>query len=215
MIAAPVSGRHLGVIASAIAALAGSASAGYALIRPPRAGEPPGAHTEAAAGVDVIRDQLGGIDHVPDRETLDALFDDDDQAEAALIDLARNRTGEVDPGVRIRALRALALYSGKAVESALADAVDDHRLARDGVDIAYLRAAMQSLAVVAGKQAVRTIAPVLDHVIRDARAAAADALAATRDKLALTPLYGRLALETAPMVRLALEAAIRSLAGSP
>jgi len=154
-----------------------------------------------------LRDQLGGIDYVPGREALDPLLGDDPTG--ALIEIAT--TAGVDSGLRLRALRALAMYPGAATIAALDAEVAQWIDQKDGVELLYLGAAMRSLAVLAGDSAVHTIRPALDHDSKDVRAAAAAALGATGAKSASTWLYERLGVETDDMVKLALSDAIRAL----
>lgn len=126
-----------------------------------------------------VTEILSGIDFIPRRDTLDDVLG----AGAAqdLIDLARDFEGEVDIGIRIRAYRALAHYPQPATAAALEAAVFEHAGASSGAELVMLRAAMHSLALVAGPDAVGPIAPRLNHSKRDVRAAAALALGETGD----------------------------------
>lgn len=161
---------------------------------------------------------LSGIDFEPDRKKLDEVLG----ATAAqdLIELARDVEGEFDIGVRIRAYRALAYYPLPATAAALEAAVYDHASASSGPDIVMLRAAMHSLALVAGPDSVIAIAPRLNHSKRDVRAAAAIALGETGDT---SPLEGharwylanRLANEEELQVVVAINAAIAKLTPLP
>jgi hypothetical protein len=158
---------------------------------------------------------LTAIDYVPSRADLEpVLGTDSEQAASYLKSLARDAGGDIEPAVRIRAYRALAEYPGLVTELALVDAVNQHRARTDGVEIAYLRAAMRSLALVGKVRAVDTLRIVLDHPSRDARAAAAAALALTESPDALPWLYQRRLIEESEgvdQVLLALNAAIRAL----
>jgi len=131
-----------------------------------------------------------------------------------LIEIVLTNPRDIDPGVRLRAYRAMELYPETRVEEALAAAIEQHRRVRDGINILHLRAAMHSFAVIAGARAIQSIRPVLDHNSKDARAAAAEALAATGSPAARPPLYQRLNVESDQMVKLALTDAIRRLSGS-
>jgi HEAT repeat protein len=194
-----------------LAAAAVLAAAGLAL------GNDRGGTAHLASDSEVF-ELLSGIDFVPDREALDGVLG----ATAAqdLIDLARDLEGEVDIGVRIRAYRALADYPLPATEAALEAAVFDHAGANSGSDVVMLRAAMHSLAIVAGQDAVDVLAPRLNHSKRDVRAAAAIALGETGDT---SPLEGharwylanRLAQEEELQVVVAINAAIARLTPLP
>ncbi len=122
-----------------------------------------------------LQELLSGIDLVPTREELNTISVTGDD----LIAIARDT--EQDPGLRIRAYRALALYPGANTEKALSDAIDEHGSVADGVETIYVRAAMDSLAVVAGVQGVAHITPMLGHPSRDVRAGAAYALSVCGD----------------------------------
>jgi hypothetical protein len=165
-----------------------------------------------------VGQMLSGIDFVPDRGAFDGLLGSGAQAE--LLAIARGEKGAMnDPGLRIRAYRALALYPSSDTESALLDAVAQHGGATSGVDIVYLRAAMESLAQVASSGslvsvAIATLAPMLDHPLRDVRADAARALGATGGADAVPVLRARLAEEELLQVRLAIAEALRRLGES-
>lgn len=163
---------------------------------------------------------LSGVDFVPSPGDFDAIL-----GENALDDLiAIAKDSSVDAGVRIRAYRALSHYPGVAAEEALADAIDKYSvleeedgttiaLASTGVDTILLRSAMDSLAAIAGANAVDRIGDMLDHHSRDVRAAAARALAVTGSADALPYLFKRRDIEEVMQVRLAIEEAIRLLSG--
>jgi hypothetical protein len=153
---------------------------------------------------------LSGIDYVPTRAALDdalgaAVATDD------LIAIARGSAPESgDAGVRIRAYRALGLYPGTATATALRAGISEHA-AGGGVEILYLRAAIDSLVKVAGADAVDDIVPLLDHASRDVRATAAIALGHTGSDAAVAPLRARLSVEEVGQVRLAIAQALREL----
>lgn len=169
------------------------------------------AHVAALSPADqAVVELLSGIDFVPNRGALDDTLGQ--AAPSELIAIARGGDPAMnDAGLRLRAYRALALYPGPDTESALQDAVMEHGQKSTGVDTLYLRAAMESLAVVAGADAVDTLSPMLDHPSRDVRAAAALALGATGSQSAIAPLRARLTVETVQQVRLALAQALRDL----
>lgn len=160
-----------------------------------------------------LRDALGGIDFVSGREVFDDLLGA--EADADLVQIASDPAGDVDPGLRIHAYQALAHYPTDVSENALRQAVAAHAAPNKavGVETVYARTAMESLARVAGAAAVADLAPILAHPSRDLRASAARALAATGAAEALDPLRARLAVETEPMVIVALERALGDLEG--
>ena len=166
---------------------------------------------QAATIGDPLRDALGGIDYVANKTVFDDLLGT--EADADLVAIARDVDGGTDPGLRIRAYRALSLYSTDLVESALTEAVLDHAADANtaGVEVVFAKSAMDSLAVVAGENAVSTLAGVLDHPTRDLRVSAARALARTGSSTAIQPLQTRLASETDPLVSLAIQRALSQL----
>lgn len=168
---------------------------------------------QAAPIDDPLRDALSGIDYVAGKNVFDDLLGT--EADSDLVAIARDVDGDADSGLRIRAYRALALYQTPLVEAALAEAVTDHASVSNtiGVEVIFAKAAMDSLAAVAGPGAVSTIAAVLDHPTRDLRVSAARALARTQSTDAIAPLQTRLAGETDPLVQLALQRALGELEG--
>lgn len=161
-----------------------------------------------------LRDALSGIDYVAGKSVFDDLLGAG--ADADLVAIARDVDGDADPGLRVRAYRALSLYPTPLVEQALTEAVNEHADFANlvGIEVIYAKAAMDSLAAVAGGDAVSTIAVVLDHPSRDLRVSAARALARTADPSAIPPLQTRLQSETDPLVTLALQRALSALEGN-
>ncbi len=151
---------------------------------------------------------LSGIDYAPGRDALDDLMGD--AAPDQLVAIARGTEASLDDaGLRIRAYRALALYAAPETEAALRAAVAEHGAVEHGVDTLYVRAAMDSLAVVAPDTAVPAIAPMLAHPSRDVRAGAARALGTTGSEAAVPYLRARLPDEPVLQVRLAIADALR------
>jgi HEAT repeat protein len=184
----------------AIAAMWASAGRG------PRPAGPPGGDPE-------LVELLSGIDHVPSRSSLDLVLGPDALEE--LIAIARGEAVDAsDPGLRARAYRALALYPEPETATALRAAVAEHADEEAGIDVIYLRAAVDSLAQVAGPAAVDDLVPLLDHASRDVRAASAIALGDTGSGDAVTPLRARLSVEDVGQVRLAIAEALRVLEGN-
>src|SRR5690606_10474145 len=84
-----------------------------ALVAAARAGGP----LEAPAGDRALVEILSGIDYVPSRGTIDDVLGE--AAPEDLIDIARGVEGGEDPGLRVRAYRALALYPSEETRAAL------------------------------------------------------------------------------------------------
>jgi len=152
---------------------------------------------------------LSGIEYIPTRGSLDAQMGAG--AQDRLIAIARGDAEEsADPGIRIRAYRALAFYPSPATESALRAGIVAHA-GGGSVDTLYLRAAAESLVQIAGADAVDDLVPLLDHASRDVRATTARALGDTGSAQAVSPLRARLSIEEVGQVRLAIAEALREL----
>jgi hypothetical protein len=133
-----------------------------------------------------------------------------------LIALARDI--EADPGVRLRAYRAIGLYPGTAARTALIEDLEVLAAAQPGTEQLYLRAAIEALGEVGEPQDVDNLTPFLDYEpSRDIRAATADALRhlGCACLAATEPLDDRLDLETSQQVILAIHRALRELADTP
>jgi len=165
----------------------------------------------AQTAPDPVEELLSALDYTPDRGALDQASGA--SAETDLLTLA-GEAGGADPGIRIRALHALAEYPSTETRTLLETTIATHS-AGTGLDTLYLRAAMPSLALVARGNAVDTLAEELTHPSRDVRAAAARALAMTEAAAAVPILRDRLDVEPTLQVRLAISAAIRELTGIP
>jgi len=158
----------------------------------------------SSSGID---DLLSGVDYVPDKPVLDDALGD--LPDVDLMDIATSDAE--DPGVRVRAYRALAHYPSDETRIFLITAVNTYAAASEGIDVLYLRAAMHSLAEVAGSDAVLVLDDLLDSSSRDIRADAALSLAETGSGAALPFLRARLTVETVEQVRWALKEAINVL----
>ncbi len=160
-----------------------------------------------------IVDALTGIDFVAEKPTLDSLLG------ATPVDSLSAIAGaltDVNPGVRIRAVRAIALYPSDDARTALTAQIQAHTAASSGVEILELRAAIEALGVIGQPSDVDIIAPLLDKEdARDIRAAAARALRDIGAATAIAPLHARLAKETVPQVQFAISDALRVLSGTP
>ena len=154
---------------------------------------------------------LSGIDVVPQTMQIEAAFGP--QPFDVLLMLARD--GTEDPGVRLRAYRALTLYPGDPTRAALRADINGLGPPGDGFHTLLLRAMIEALGVVGQSQDVPTLVPYLNfEASRDIRAATADALREIGDTTAIAPLRARLDLEMSPQVRLAISEALRVL-GQP
>jgi HEAT repeat protein len=123
---------------------------------------------------------------------------------------------ELAAGIRLRALRALALYPSDATRAALTNEITSHAAATSGVDVLVLRTAIEALGLVGQPADVATIVPLLDkEECRDIRAAAARALRDLGSSTAIAPLHARLAKETVPQVQFWISDALRVLSGTP
>lgn len=188
-------GRRLRWLVGAAAAALLGAGAAEALDRP-------------AADPEVV-ELLSGISYVPSKSSIDVVLGE--AAVEDLVELARS-SAELDPGLRLAALRALGQYGADAIaDEALRDALAEYAPAAEGVELLYLRAAMGALAEASGPAAAGELAPLLEHPVRDVRATAAAALGRAGGAEAIPALRARLAVETVLQVRLALEDALRGL----
>jgi hypothetical protein len=160
--------------------------------------------------VPATRDLLGAIDFVPAREDLDTVMGPTSLQQ--LIILAID-DGE-DPGVRIRAVRALGQFpESSEARSTLVAVINGLAAESSGTPVLILRAAMEALAEVGGASAVSQITPLLDNSSRDVRASAADALRVIGSPTAIPALRDRQQIETVPQVLLAITEALRALLG--
>jgi HEAT repeat protein len=162
---------------------------------------------EPPPGDPTVVETLSGIDYVPTKSSLDDVFDG-----AAAADLITIASDDSDPGVRLRAYRALALYPGAETAAALRDALDTYAADESGIGTMLTRAAALSLARVDGEAAVPDLDDLLQHPSRDVRATIAQALALTGSPDAVSTLRDRLPVEPVEQVRLAIAEALRELA---
>jgi HEAT repeat protein len=168
--------------------------------------------TPTSAPSAAVIDALTGIDFVAQRSSLDVLLGPDPVSE---LDSIATSTPDVDPGVRLRAVRALSLYPSVEARTALTDEIAAYATAVSGVDLLQLRTAVEALGVIGQPEDVATIVPLLNkEESRDVRAAAATALRDIGSSTAIMPLRARLAKETVPQVTFAISDALRVLSGS-
>lgn len=162
-----------------------------------------------------IQDVLGAIDFVPSRDTLDAVL-----APAPAQGLAEIATNpEADPGVRLRALRALAHYPSTEAHDALLFVIDAVDPPANGTQLLLLRASLETLGEIGSADDVAVITPFLsrDDLVndrnRDLRAAAANALRVIGSPSAVPALRARQRDESVPQVSLAITEALRAILG--
>jgi HEAT repeat protein len=175
----------------------------------------------AVAGVDLSnqqQDTLTAIDTVPTRPVLDVAFAG--SAQAGLLAVVAD--GSANPGVRLRAIAALASYdpqpggSGDAVHPALLQIISANTSARTGTNVLVLRAAIETLGRLQVPSDVTVLEGLLEHPSRDIEAAAALALGNLCNTTAINALRTRYAEPgTTDQVKLAISEALRILGGSP
>lgn len=174
-------------------------------------GDPSSIDPVSAATPQVV-DELTGVDFTAPRAALDDLLGAN--AVASLAAIADADT-QISPGVRLRALRALALYPEDDARTALRAAIVKHATASAGLDILELRAAIEALGMIGDATDVARIVPFLDkEESRDIRAAAARALRDLGSTTAIAPLHARLAKEKVPQVQFWISDALRVLSGT-
>jgi hypothetical protein len=185
-----------------------------ARVREPRA---------AAAPLPTADELLTAIDFVPSRADLDRVMGPTTLPQLVAWALDADRP----LGIRLRAVRALALYpddpAADQAHAALLQLLDDPPPAGEqpGADFVLRRAALESLAEVGTPDDVAVITPFLRWGVddlpdtgRDLRAAAAHALRVLGSTLAVPPLRARQRDETEPQVQFAITEALRALLGS-
>jgi HEAT repeat protein len=176
-------------------------------------GDPPSRHLAFSLAQPQI-DVLSVMDKVPEQEEIEGAFGD--TPVEGLVDVAQGES-EADPGVRLRAYRALALYPGNATAHAeLVAAIGRYAAPATSIEVLYLRAAIEALGVSGEPQDVDVLVPMLDfEASRDIRAATADALRELGAAAAIDPLRDRYAREQTAQVRLAISQALRELGQVP
>jgi|GEM_PF-1691470 len=169
-----------------------------------------GPRDSVAGDVDTLEAQLSGIDFLPDRDRLDGVVAGN--AVADLVEMA-NDTG-AQAGRRLRALRSLGAYDTGPAREALIETVERYDSAEAGIELVYLRAAIEALADlggVAGDDTAIIIGDLLEHPSPDVRAAAARGLGDLGDPVGTGFLFRRLDVEKVPFVRAAIDRALRDL----
>tara|TARA_R110002073_G_scaffold74100_6_gene181191 strand:- start:2705 stop:3298 length:594 start_codon:yes stop_codon:yes gene_type:complete len=178
--------------------LAGAAGAGIA------------SALEAPPGDPQVVELLGGMNYIPDKSDIDEVFGA--VAVEELVAIAEDSSPSSDPGMRMRALRALAQYgespAKEGAAAALRRAIATFGSVVRGTEVLFLRASMLSLATVDGPSAVPDLVALLSHPSRDIRAACAQALGITGSNDAILPLRNQDLTEEVPQVQIAIADAL-------
>lgn len=168
---------------------------------------------QAPGGDPAVVELLSGISYSPSKNSIDLVM-----GSAALEDLiaiAEDSSADSDPGVRIRAWRALGEYplspDAALASDALRGGIAEYANSSSGTDLLFLRACMLSLAQLDGDNSVTDLVPRLSHQSRDIRAAAAQALGITGSSAAYQPLLDRALVEEETQVTLAIADALFEL----
>ena len=111
------------------------------------------------------------------------------------------------PLLRVRALFALSFSKAPSTGELLRGVIARTASSTDGIEILQLKEAVRSLATVEGERALAVIAPMLEHPVPDVREAAATSLQRINSDRTKLLVKARLATETEPFVRSALEQA--------
>lgn len=162
-----------------------------------------------------VRDTLTSIDTVPTKDQLDFAFEN--QALSSLSTISQDV--EVDVGVRVRAIHALAKYcpdpcsTTELAHQSLTTLINDTKNETVGEPVILLRAAIETIGTLKVSTDADVLVQLLDHASRDIRAASARAL---RDLCNDSPLVtGRLRVrytsEPTEQVKLAISEALRIL----
>lgn len=165
---------------------------------------------EAPPGDPEVVELLSGMSYVPDRETIDGILGA--TAVEELVQIAEDTSISSDPGVKLRAFRALGEFDENpertVATAALRRAIASFEPENAGTELLYLRASMLSLARIDGANSVSELVDLLAHPSRDIRAACAQALGITGSDAAIQPLRNRALVETEPQVQLAIADAL-------
>jgi hypothetical protein len=168
-----------------------------------------------------VEDALSQIDTPPQKSTLNEMFTTPDAALENLRLIALDHS--VEPGVGLRAIRALPTYCPSAcgtttIHTTLVQLIDEYeRSPHSPMDVLRLRAAVEALGVMRNGTSsdVAELSPLLGDPSRDVRATVAQALRNLCNAEAIEPLRARLQIEQVEQVRSALTAALRDLRSCP
>src|SRR5262249_33987478 len=154
-----------------------------------------------------VMDALTGIDTIPSSDDLNNAWGSQSGAVSGLIGITNDPN--VDVGVQLRAIRALANYKSTPTDTrahdTIAGVLRDHTLATVGSDLLILRASIEALGACPDKAPndVNVLTPMLNHQSRDIRATTASALRDLGNTNAISELSMRLSVEQVPQVRFA------------
>ena len=158
---------------------------------------------------------LSPIDQIPTKEQINNALKSSDP----LQELSSRATNEqVDVGIRLRAIHALAKYcsstpcaSTDAAHAPVVAVLMANRNASSGSEVLLLRASIETLGVMRVTGDAPSLTPLLDHPSRDIRAATARALRDLCNNQAIPPLRARYSAEMTDQVKLAISEALRIL----
>lgn len=163
---------------------------------------------------------LTPIDSLPSSTQLNAAHGGEQEALDSLTAIALAQDA-VDPGVQLRAIRALTHYcknpcASHEAHTTLVTLVTTprYRDSRRGSDLLVLRAALESLGVLRVPNDLTLLVPQLNHPSRDIRTATAHALRDLGNTQAIVPLRARYDVESVDQVQIAISDALRVL-GQP
>ncbi len=173
---------------------------------------------EAPMGDLQVIELLSGLNYVPDQFTIDSVLGP--TAVEDLVQIAEDNSVNADPGLRLRAFRALGEYGENpqrtTAAAALRRAITTYGSENSGTKLLYLRSSMLGLASIEGGNAVSNLVDQLGHPSRDIRAACAQALGITKSDAAIQPLRARALIEVEDQVQLAIANALFQLdSGGP
>lgn len=154
------------------------------------------------ADATAVVEALSAVDFLPSAGELSARLAGDEQF---LIVLARTSQ---DPGLQLRAVRALGLYPTEPMRQALRDTLASYHNAAEGTPALILIAAIEAIGASADPDELATLVPFLSASSRDVRLATVHALGETRAPAACAPLRARQSLEAVSQVRIAIDGAI-------
>jgi HEAT repeat protein len=155
-------------------------------------------------------DLLTAIDFAPQRADLDASMP---LPLDGLIQYIHDPT--TDPGLKLRAIRALSQYPSDQARSELALLIQQLGASRQGTAVLHLRATIEALADIGGTDAVPVITPFLNaEESLDLRATAARALGTIGSPSAAQALRARQQVEQSDEVRVAITEALRKILGA-
>jgi hypothetical protein len=169
---------------------------------------------------DDAQNALTSIDSVPTKDQLNRSYDKTEaEVLQSLADLAIDTEQTADPGIRLRAIHALAKYcplpcgsthlAHQSVSSVIA--MTRPPAPTTGTNVLLLRAAIETMGLMKVASDEPTLRGLLDHPSRDIRAATARALRDLCNTQAITPLVTRYSQEGTYQVKIAISEALRVL----